>query len=186
MKLSKLVAGSLMALVTLIIAACGGKQSAETSGNPNVITLEEAESRFAGSLNANDTTELMTLGSSFMDSLKNGNIDAAVAMLYEPNPQGGVRPVDAKNREQLRNRYTTYPVKRWKMDHIDLSIPSLNDMKFVYQMSDDPGMPGMAIMFNPVKSDGKWYLMLKQESQPAKDASNALPANTAVQMPENN
>ncbi len=183
MKLSKLIAVVSVAIMAVSTVACGGKKDQETTTDENIVTLAEAEQVFASSLSSNDTTELMAISSAFMDSLKNGSIDAAVAMLYEPDPNGGVRPVNEKTAEQLRARYTTYPVKSWRMDHMDLSIPSINDLKFIYQLSDEPGMPGMAIMFNPTKVDGKWYLMLKQENQPAKDAANALPENTSVQMP---
>lgn len=184
MKISKLSATAVIVVLTLSAVSCGQKETKENAADENIVSIQEAETQFANTLGANDTTELMAISTAFMDSLKGGNIDAAVAMLYERDPEGGVRPVGAETREQLKARYASFPVKSWRMDHMDLSIPSLNDLKFIYKMSEDESMPGMAIMFNPAKVDGKWYLMLKQEDQPAKDAANALPENATVLMPK--
>lgn len=183
MKISKIIASAAIAVLAVSVVACGDKKAKENE-NENIVSLEEAEAEFASTLNSTDTTEILAMGTAFMDSLKSGNIDAAVDMLYIFDEQGNLVPIDAKNRESLKQRYTTFPVVSYRLDHMDLSIPSLNDLKYVYQLSEDLNMPGMAVMFNPTKRDGKWYLMLKQENQPAKDAANALPEDAAVLMPE--
>lgn len=177
MKSLKILAAGTAALLAVTCACTPEKKSG------NVVSLAEAEATFSASLNGNDTIAVLEAGAAFMDSLKSGNIDSALSMLYI-NDSDGIRPLSEDEKEPLRKRFTRFPVVSWTLDHYDMSIPTLNDLKYSYRFTDDNSRPGMSVMLNPMFIDNQWYLMMKQANQAAKDAANALDPNTVVRMPE--
>ena len=60
-----------LGLAALLLASCGGKKEEKVE----YVTLEQAEEEFSSTLNASDTTEVLSMGAAFMDSLKAGNVD---------------------------------------------------------------------------------------------------------------
>lgn len=180
MKSLKILAAGVATLMMLAVSCTPDKK------DKNVISLAEAEATFSASLTASDTTAMLAAGQAVMDSLQAGNIESALSVLYVRNEDGeGYRPLNDTEKEQLRARFSRFPVKSWTLDHYDMSIPSLNDLKYSYQFKEESNGPGMNLMFNPVKSDNGWILMLKQANQPAKDAANALDSRVPVRMPDN-
>lgn len=187
MKLNRIF--SVAAVVAVMgIAATSCQKSAKDTDN--TVTLEEAEAQFASELNDADTTQVLALGNQFMETMKEGKVDDALAMLYTRNEPGvggaGVRKLTEEEIAPLKTRFEQFPVVSYTIDHYDFSIPSLNDLKYKYVFRPGSATGKLNIMFNPVKLDGVWYLMLKQPDQPAKDAQNALPASAAIAMPDEN
>lgn len=184
MKMTRII--SFAAVAAMVIAAVGC--SGDKKGAGNTVTLEEAEAQFASELQNADTTQVLDMGAAFMESLKEGNVDQALDMLYtrEMSDTTGttLRKLNDKELMALKQRFELMPVLSYEIDHYDFSIPSLNDLKYKYVFNPDSPMGTQKIMFNPIKRDGRWYLMLKQHDQPAKDAKNALDPSAAIAMPE--
>lgn len=150
----------------------GGQKEAE------VRTVADIEEEFASTLSASDTTKVLALGSEMLDSLKAGNVQWAVESLCEIDSTGQVVPLGEDRRARVARRFEMFPVVDYELDYYSFSMPMLNDLKyrtyFEEHQEGETGGPSMAVMFNPVKNGGEWYLCLKEASQPAKDAENAL------------
>lgn len=169
------------AAVMVIAAASCSKTSKEEQGT----TLKEAEDIFQSELQTADTTQVLELGNAFMETLKNGKIDEAIDMLYTremTDSMGTPRKLNENERASLKSRFEHFPVVSYEIDHYDFSIPSLNDLKYSYTFNPGSVTGKLNIMFNPMKRDGQWYLMLKQPDQPAKDAKNALDSTAIINM----
>ena len=77
MKMNRIVAIAAAAVMVIAAASCG-KTAKEEQGT----TLKEAEEIFQSELQSADTTQVLEMGNSFMESLKNGKVDEALDMLY--------------------------------------------------------------------------------------------------------
>lgn len=187
MKMNRILSIAAAAVMVIAAASCRSDKQSDQS-DTNVVTLEEAEAIFSSELAATDTTQVLELGNNFMETMKEGKVDEALDMLYTRNmddAEGGVRKLNEEERDRLKSRFERFPIVSYQIDHYDFSIPALNDLKYTYVYNPEAPSGKLNLMFNPTKRDGVWYLMLKQADQPAKDAENALPANTGIQMPEN-
>lgn len=180
MKMNRIVAIAAAAVMVIAAASCG-KTAKEEQGT----TLKEAEEIFQSELQSADTTQVLEMGNSFMESLKNGKVDEALDMLYTremTDSLGTPRKLNEQERASLKNRFERFPVVSYTIDHYDFSIPSLNDLKYSYTFNPGSVTGKLNLMFNPMKRDGQWYLMLKQPDQPAKDAKNALDSTAIIEM----
>lgn len=154
--------------------ACGSGDSKKSKP----VTVADIEKEFASTLTASDTTRVLSLGAEVLDSIKSGNVEWVAGVLCELDSTGMVKPLSESKREMLSRRFKAFPVKDYELDYYRFSLPSLNDLKyrtfFVERDADGNGGAAMALMFNPVKDGGEWYLCLKEATQPASDAANAL------------
>lgn len=153
--------------------ACGGSGDRKEAAR----TVADVEQEFVSTLSASDTTRVLALGTQVLDSLKAGNVQWAVETLCEIDSTGAVVPLSEERRESLTRRFNTFPVADYELDYYEFSMAGLNDLKYrtYFTPRDSEGNgASMALMFNPVKESGEWYLCLKMAGQPAKDAANAL------------
>ncbi len=119
-----------------------------------------------------------------MDSLKSGNVEWAVGNFFEMSDEGVPSPLGDEARERMLNRFKKFPVVDYEMDYYSFSTPELNDLKYrtFFRERDSSGnAPAISLMFNPVKKDDKWFLCIKEASQPAKDAKNAIDPRQIVE-----
>lgn len=170
-KLTVACAAALMA----VASACHNEKK-----DTNIIPLSEAEELFASQLTQTDTLSMLEMGDALMDSLQAGNIDYFCDALMTV-ADGSVRGLNDQEKAGLHSRFERFPVLSWSRDHYDMSIPSINDLKYRYVYNDKGNT--MTIMFNPVKREEGWIMMLKQANQPAKDAANRANPDTPVNMP---
>ena len=164
----------------MLLWACGGNSGKKEQPK----TFQDIEAEFASTLTASDTTQVMDLSTQVMDSLKSGNVEWAVDCLCELS--GGDTPtaLGEETRERMLKRFKRFPVVDYELDYYSFSTPLFNDLKYrtFFRERDDSGTaPAMSLMFNPVKVDGKWYLCVKEMSQPAKDAENAIDPRQIVE-----
>ena len=155
--------------------ACGSNSGQKETA---VRTVADIEQEFASTLSASDTTCVLALATEFLDSIKAGNVQWAVETLCELDSTGRVMPLGEDSRKRVARRFEMFPVVSYELDYYSFFMPTLNDLKyrtyFGERQEGETGGPSMAVMFNPVKDSGQWYLCLKEASQPAKDAANAL------------
>lgn len=159
------------AVCAFVMASCGNSRKQQPK------TIGDLEQDFITTLTEADTTAVLGMGSQMLDSLKAGNVEWAMGMLYQVNDSLEVEPVDADTRARLENRFRMFPVADYELDYYQFSLPGLNDLKYrTYLTPRQEGVanPGMALMLNPVKKNGQWYICVKTQDQPAKDAANAL------------
>ena len=110
---------------------------------------------------------------SCMDTLKAGNIDEALKMLFILR-DGKAIPLPAEKEQQLRKKFKYFPVVDYKLDYYSFSSTDNNDVKFQIEFfkhtsSDDHTPNTIGFMFNPVKIDGVWYLAVKEATKEATD-----------------
>ena len=108
-----------------------------------------------------------------MDTLKAGNIDEALKMLFVLR-DGKAIPLPAEKEQQLRKNFKYFPVVDYKLDYYSFSSTDNNDVKFQIEFfkhtSPDDHTPNtIGFMFNPVKIDGVWYLAVKEATKETTD-----------------
>lgn len=135
-------------------------------------------------LTAEDTAQILSLSRSCMDTLKAGNVDAALKMLYAMR-DGKAVSLPAEKEKQLRKNFKYFPVINYKLDYYSFSNIDNNDVKFQIEFfkHTDPSdnTPNtIGFMFNPVKIDGTWYLTVKEATQETtqEDTEGNTQANT--------
>ena len=119
------------------------------------------------------TVQVLTISRSCMDTLKAGNIDEALKMLFILR-DGKAIPLPAEKEQQLRKKFKYFPVVDYKLDYYSFSSTDNNDVKFQIEFfkhtsSDDHTPNTIGFMFNPVKIDGVWYLAVKEATKEATD-----------------
>ena len=112
-----------------------------------------------------------------MDSLKEGNIEAALGMLYVVKDGEAVRLTN-ENAENLKKHFSTFPVVDYHLENFSFSTQGCNDLKYKIEFAKkdvDGNAPTMAFMFNPVKI---WYLCIKHRNQSSKEMLNPRESNS--------
>lgn len=128
-------------------------------------TKEEQSIEFQNSLTEGDTLEVLRQGNKFMDLLKAKETNDALSMLYEyDKSKDEMKPIGEGTREQFTARFRMFPVDMYLLQSYSFILPTQNQLKYNMQFTmktingDDKCVT--AIMFNPVKFDGKWYLTI--------------------------
>lgn len=120
-------------------------------------------------LTAEDTAQVLHISRSCMDTLKAGNIDEALKMIYVLRG-GKATPLPAEKEKQLRKNFKYFPVINYKLDYYSFSNTDNNDVKFQIEFfkhtdPNDKTPNTIGFMFNPVKIDGTWHLTVKEADQ---------------------
>lgn len=89
---------------------------------------------FLMGLTAEDTVQVLTISRSCMDTLKAGNIDEALKMLFILR-DGKAIPLPAEKEQQLRKKFKYFPVVDYKLDYYSFSSTDNNDVKFQIEFS---------------------------------------------------
>lgn len=101
MKIDKIV---FILLLSCLSFSCGRKETKE-----RMKTYADAEKEFVGSLTKTDSITVLEMSQKCMDSLKEGNIEAALGMLYVVKDGEAVRLTN-ENAENLKKHFSTFPV----------------------------------------------------------------------------
>lgn len=144
--------------VSCFLSSCAEKKKQSTP-----------KEKFLMGLTAEDTAQVLNISRSCMDTLKAGNIDEALKMLYIMR-DGKAVSLPAEKEQQLRKNFKYFPVVDYKLDYYSFSSTDNNDVKFQIEFfkhtgPDDHTPNTIGFMFNPVKIDGVWYLVVKEASQ---------------------
>lgn len=114
---------------------------------------------------------MLKLSNDCMELLKAKKIDNALSMLYEYNDSTKeVTPLSEKSRKRYERMFHIFPVLDYKMEYYSFQLEGVNDVKYriIFGQEDQPDVNGeaaTALMFNPVKVDGNWYLTVKTADQ---------------------
>lgn len=149
-----------IALVAVFISSCKEKK-----------TRMQQIQEFRNSLSSTDTTQMLKLCNDCMDLLKAQKVESALSMLYEYNDSTKeVQPLTDKTRKQYERRFKVFPVLEYTMDYYSFQLEGVNDVKYriTFALEENPEQNGNAVtamMFNPVKVDGVWYLTIKNGTE---------------------
>ena len=145
----------LSCLVLCLTVGCGSK------------VKPTAAQEFRSGLTAEDTTKMLGICEECMKTLKAGNIDGALNLLYQyDDSTKTVSPISEENRKKMRNTFTVFPVLNYRMVYYNFTTQGLNDVKYEIEFfektdSTDQAPNTIGLMFNPVKVDDQWYLTMK-------------------------
>lgn len=148
-----------IALVAVFVSSCKEK------------TRMQQVQEFRNSLSSTDTTQMLKLCSDCMELLKAQKVESALSMLYEYNDSTKeVQPLTDKTRKQYERRFKVFPVLEYTMDYYSFQLEGVNDVKYriTFALEENPEQNGNAVtamMFNPVKVDGVWYLTIKNGTE---------------------
>ncbi|WP_373731126.1 hypothetical protein, partial [Bacteroides heparinolyticus] len=157
----KSLAEMLLCLMLMgIIASCNGKK------NDKAETPEEAKEIFATTLTAADTTEVVGLANQCMDLLKENKTEEALKMIFVMNEEGEPVPVSGEQKQKLNGKFKLFPVLEYELVNFSFASEENNDMRYKIIFDKSGDVPAsIGFMFNPVRIDGNWYLMLKESDQ---------------------
>lgn len=172
MKIDKIVFTLLLAF---ILFSCGQKEAKE-----HMKTYGDAEKEFIAALTKEDSIKVLEQARICMDSLKSGNIESALRMLYVVK-ENHVLPLGGKDLKETREHFQHFPVVDYNLDYFTFSTQGCNDLKYRIKFTekDEKGnVPAIAFMFNPVKIDNRWYLCIKGKDQSSKEILNPREKNS--------
>ena len=164
--MKKLVYFSLMALILLCVSSCKKKTPLQK--------MEE----FTSSLTSADTTQMLKLSNDCMELLKAKKIDNALSMLYEYNDSTKeVTPLTPQARKRYERMFRIFPVVDYELVYYSFQLEGINDVKYKIIFAQEEnvaenGEAATALMFNPVKVDGTWYLTVKNTSRKPDERRN--------------
>ena len=113
MKIDKIV---FILLLSCLSFSCGRKETKE-----RMKTYADAEKEFVGSLTKTDSITVLEMSQKCMDSLKEGNIEAALGMLYVVKDGEAVRLTN-ENAENLKKHFSTFPVVDYHLENFSFSL----------------------------------------------------------------
>ena len=113
MKIDKIV---FILLLSCLSFSCGRKETKE-----RMRTYADAEKEFVGSLTKTDSITVLEMSQKCMDSLKAGNIEAALGMLYVVKDGEAVRLTN-ENAENLKKHFSTFPVVDYHLEHFSFPL----------------------------------------------------------------
>ena len=129
--------------------------------SPKPYLYKDAERDFIASLTLEDTLTVLSMGQSFMDSLKCGDVDEAVESLCVVD-QSVLYKIADRSLNQIKARFRRFPVADYELTSYSFSTQGINDLVYRYSLSGPMGDgPAMKLTLNPVKVEGMWFLTLK-------------------------
>lgn len=154
-----------LAFIAAIIVACLFSCKDKTT-----VKEEPTETEiFKSSLTAEDTTQVLSLCNTCMETLKKGDIDKALSMMQMLNPDSTLSPLSEEKKIQLKKNFKIFPVLDYTIEYFTFNKSGLNDVKYQIEfMKKEPGDPipnTIGFMFNPIKVNGKWNLAVKEANQ---------------------
>ena len=108
-----------------------------------------------------DTVAVMDLANTFLQTLKDKNVDGALDQLYEVE-NNEVKPLSAEQRSKLRNTFSAFPVEEYTIDAIVLFSDSDSEVRYTTKMFPDSiksEMPGTTKgSLHPFRVNNQWVL----------------------------
>ena len=138
-----------------VLCICCGRSKTETVDN-----------EMGENLTAADTTMAIDQANEVMALLKENRIPEALDKLYVIDSIGNpVRP-SQKQIEDYTQRFELFPVISYKLQKFYFKAwdDNLIDYSTEFYQAKNPSEPNkIAVVFNPIRKDGKWYLSLKDK-----------------------
>lgn len=165
--------------VTIALAASCGSHS----GSRGEKTQMDAQKEFSEGLSQSDTTDMLHASEEFIIKVTAGQIDEAVDMLYVLYDNQLYGKSDSYTAE-LKNRFAMFEGVSYELDYYAFSTQGNNDACYRLRFGEGPDAASMRITLNPVLVDGKWYLTLKDGSQPSSVMAPDRQVNPLAPAPE--
>lgn len=117
------------------------------------------------SLSEEDTVNVVRLADACMDSLKCGNLDAAVNMLRIVS-NDALMPLSDEMVAKMRLKFQTFPVLDYKLQSLDFDMMKGNVVKYRVKFAEDEeGISDRSLyttfLFAPVRMDKEWFLTVQ-------------------------
>lgn len=133
-------------------------------GNKDTQTHLDSQSSMEGFTRA-DTIEVLDMTNKCMEDLKNGEIIKAIDFLYVIDQEGMPVKLSEEQKSEYEKRFQSFPVLSYKLESFSFDGEAKNTVKYstvFFEKKESDKMPNtIAVVFNPVKMDGKWLLTLK-------------------------
>ena len=113
-------------------------------------------------LSANDTATVLQLSNDFLELVKNGQIDEAIARLYVLEGDE-VQPLPEKMRENCYATLDAFEIKGYAVNSFTFNSETDTEVRYSLYLKDPattsnpPAINGLIL---PVRRDGTWYITL--------------------------
>ena len=166
-------------VVVALAASCGHHYS----GSNGEKTQIDSQMEYHESLSQSDTTNMLSAAEVFIKKLTDGQIDEAVDMLYViyDNQLYGL---SQSYTEELVSRFAMFLGTRYELDYYTFSTQGNNDVCYRLFFGEGPDATSMRLTLNPVLIEGKWYLTLKDGTQPSAAMAPDKQINPLAAAPE--
>lgn len=136
-------------------------------GSCSGCSSSEKQETFVPKANMQDTLRALDITHQFFETLKSGDIDAAVSMLHEIKKDTAHALSDSTARS-MREYFTTFPVKEYEVRTSDFSDIKSQTVTYRYRFmdnpTDDPNYPVyMDFALDVVRIQSEWYLVLHNQ-----------------------
>lgn len=130
-------------------------------------TKVNPQEEFLNTLTAADTTEILKLSNTFMETLQQGKVDEAISTLVLLDTANNVQDLPVSVKESLKNNFRLLPVRSFTVQGYEFQKNDSNYVSYSYvaipATETEPEVT-MGFKTKPVKVDGKWYLTLPDYS----------------------
>ncbi len=141
------------AMMAAGISACSGPKAGKTDYNYQ--------------LTQEDTTAMLGLASSCLDTLRSGRIETALDMLYVVR-NDTLMPISKEQRAKMTKRFAMFPVLDYSLEGYTFSLYDGNEVKFRVKFAEGDEAHGLppaytGMKFSPVRHGTDWYLTVVEE-----------------------
>lgn len=155
--MKKIIISSLLSLLCLFFTFCGNKNSKSASEVDNVDEI----------VSSVEITEVIEKTNLCMDYLEEEDLDRALDLLFEITSGGKVVKLDDQQKSEFVKRFKMFPVLSYKLESFSFDGDFDNSVTYstvFFEKDENDKIPNtIAVVFNPVKIDGEWYLTLKNK-----------------------
>lgn len=150
----------LLAVVAIVSCTDGkgdSKQETEVNVDPRMdVQMERTNA---------DSMAIIRLTKDYLDKLKADDIDGALAMLYERDSTGAVKPASEQKKAEMRQTYNAFPVVDYEITRMTLFSEDDTEVfftvKFFETTPETEGMPNTVKQaIQPLRRDGQWYVTI--------------------------
>lgn len=151
-----------MLVIVSCFAAC--RQDKDTADTSNVDPRVDPEMMRT----AQDTLALTTLVDEYLSHVRDGNYDAAVAMLsYYNDSTAQAEVLPDTTAARMKMLYRCFPIESYAIDKMALYSETDTEVRYSISMPGQNGdRPGrMHFMLSPKRIDGKWVLCVGRRNR---------------------
>ena len=155
----------LVSLIALLFASCGNKK-------PKDFKREYVDPRMVYGMDRSekDTTELIQLTTSYLESLKKQNYDEALSQLYDFNQKDStIIPLTNELKAELIANFKAFPVVDYKIKEVllysDVDTEVRYDIVLFKKEKGDDTPNTIQGVVNPRRVKGRWCLTISNKSR---------------------
>lgn len=159
--MNKLLSKGLYALLALAIVFGAMSSCSGCSNKERTVELPPVA-------NKEDSVRLFTQANAFMETMKSGDLNTAIDMLWVIGDNDTAYHITDSLKEVYKKQFTLFPVKEYEVITSDFTVPNRQTINFRYRFmdnpTDDPNYPvytnfGLAMEYH----QGDWRLILNNQ-----------------------